>query len=532
MTHFIRPEHRLAWQQLHALAQAAQAPLRELLKDKQRHAELQFTAAGLSLDASHQRVNAEVMHALQALAEESGVMTQAQAMFRGEAINSTEQRAVLHVALRGSEQADPPWGKEISTAVSTELNRYCRFAEQLRAGDCKGFGGERITDVVNLGIGGSDLGPRMATEALSHLDAVWTQPLVRLHYVSNVDAWSLATTLAPLKAARTLFVVQSKSFTTQETMTLFASARRWLLDAGCPQADLHLHLAAVTAKPALAQSQGISDERCFSVWDWVGGRYSLWSAIGLPLATAIGREAYLQMLQGAHAMDQHFLQAPAAENMPLTLALLGIWNRNFLGASTHHVAAYHSALGKLVAFLQQQDMESNGKRVHIDASVCTVATTPVLWGGLGNDGQHAYFQLIHQGSQMVPVDFIGVRHGHAGLPLAKEHQRVVLLNMQAQAKALAVGRTPQETRAALLAEGLSSPDAERLASHRSFSGNIPSSTLWMDSLTPYNLGALIALYEHKVFCQAAIWGINAFDQWGVELGKSMALAIEGGADSD
>ena len=526
MTRFIRPEHLPAWHQLHELAQQGQAPLRELLEDKQRHAKLQFNAAGLSLDASHQRVDADVMQALHGLAQESGVMAHAQAMFRGEAINSTEQRAVLHVALRGSEQAEPPWGQEISTAVSTELNRYCSFAEQLRGGDCKGFGAERITDVVNLGIGGSDLGPRMATEALSHLDAVWTQPLVRLHYVSNVDAWSLATTLAPLQASRTLFVVQSKSFTTQETMTLFASARRWLLDAGCPQADLHLHLAAVTAKPALAQSQGISSERCFRVWDWVGGRYSVWSAIGLPLTVAIGREAYLQMLQGAHAMDKHFLQAPAADNMPLTLALLGVWNRNFLGASTHHVAPYHSALGKLVAFLQQQDMESNGKRVHTDGSDCKVATAPVLWGGLGNDGQHAYFQLIHQGSQTVPVDFIGVRHGHAGLPLAAEHQRVVLLHMQAQAKALALGRTPEETLAALLAEGLSLSEAKRLTPHRSFPGNIPSSTLWMDSLTPYNLGALIALYEHKVFCQAAIWGINAFDQWGVELGKAMALEIE------
>ncbi len=530
MTHFIRPEHRLAWQQLHALAQANQAPLRELLKDKQRHDELQFNADGLNLDASHQRVNAEVMHALLALAEESGVMAQAQAMFRGDAINVTEKRAALHVALRGSEQAEPPWGKEITTVVSTELNRYCSFAEQLRAGACTGFGGERITDVVNLGIGGSDLGPRMATQALSQLDAVWTQPLVRLHYVSNVDAWSLTTTLVPLQAARTLFVVQSKSFTTQETMTLFASARRWLLDAGCPQAELHLHLAAVTAKPALALAQGISSERCFSVWDWVGGRYSLWSAIGLPLVAAIGREAYLQMLQGAQAMDQHFLNTPAAHNMPLAMALFGIWNRNFLGASTHHVAAYHSALGKLVAFLQQQDMESNGKRVHIDGSVCTVATTPVLWGGLGNDGQHAYFQLIHQGSQMVPIDFIGVRRGHAGLPLYAEHQRVVILNMQAQAKALALGRSPEETMAALLADGLTLPEAQRLTPHRSFPGNTPSSTLWMDSLTPYNLGALIALYEHKVFCQAAIWGINAFDQWGVELGKSMALGIESGTD--
>lgn len=529
MTRFIRPEHRHAWQLLQTLVDGPLPHLRDLLPDTQRHALLQFHAAGLTLDASHQRVNMTVMQALRALAEASGVMAQARAMFRGDAINSTENRAVLHVALRGSDQADPPWGTEISLAVSAELNRYCSFAEQLRAGECSGFSGERITDVVNMGIGGSDLGPRMATEALSQLDNALIAPAVRLHFVSNVDAWSLATTLAPLHAALTLFVVQSKTFTTQETMTLYASARRWLLDGGCPPDALHMHLAAVTSRSALAHAQGINASRCFSLWDWVGGRYSLWSAIGLPLVVAIGRDAYLQMLQGAHAMDRHFIQAPGEHNMPLNLALLGIWNRNFLGTSTQHIAPYHSALGKLVAFLQQQDMESNGKRVHIDGSACTVATTPVMWGGLGNDGQHAYFQLIHQGSQMVPIDFIGVRQGHAGLPLSAKHQRVVQLNMQAQAQALAQGRTGSETLQVLEASGLAIDEAQRLAPHRSFPGNIPSSTLWMDSLTPHNLGALIALYEHKVFCQAAIWGINAFDQWGVELGKSMALAIEGGS---
>jgi len=526
MTDFIRPEHRQAWQQLQALAQQGTAHLRELLNVADRHSRLQFSAAGLNLDASHQRVNAEVMHALLALAQESGVMMQAQAMFRGDTINTTENRAVLHVALRGSAQADPPWGQAIASAVAAEIDRYVSFAEQVRAGACRGFSGHTITDVINLGIGGSDLGPRMATQALDAWDASDHPKPVRVHYVSNVDAWSLAHTLASVQAASTLFVVQSKSFTTQETMTLFASARRWLLDAGCPPADLHLHLAAVTAKPALAQAQGMRRERCFSVWDWVGGRYSLWSAIGLPLVMATGREAYLQMLQGAHAMDQHFLHTPAAQNMPLAMALLGIWNRNFLGASTHHIAPYHSALGKLVAFLQQQDMESNGKRVHTDGSVCSVATAPVVWGGLGNDGQHAYFQLVHQGSQMVPMDFIGVRQAHTGLPGADEHQRIVLLNMQAQAEALARGRTPEQTQAALLADGLSLAEAQRLTPHRSFPGNIPSSTLWMDRLTPYNLGSLIALYEHKVFCQAAIWGINAFDQWGVELGKSVALTME------
>ena len=525
-TPFIRPEQRSSWQALQALSQTTPLHLRDLLPDRERHASLQFHAAGLTLDASHQRVNTAVMNALLQLADESAVMQQAQAMFRGEKINRTEDRAVLHVALRGSTQPDPPWGPAISSAVASEQERYLDFAEQLRAGNCKGFQGETITDVINLGIGGSDLGPRMASEALMPAHPTASPQPVRVHYVSNVDAWSLANTLASVQAGRTLLVVQSKSFTTQETMLLMASALRWLTDNGCPETELHLHLAAVTAKPALAMAKGLSADRCFHLWDWVGGRYSIWSAIGLPLAIAIGRKAYLQLLAGAQAMDAHFLNTPAAQNMPLCMALLGIWNRNFCGATTHHVAPYHSALGKLVAFLQQQDMESNGKRVHIDNSWCSVATTPVLWGGLGNDGQHAYFQLIHQGSQQVPTDFIGVRQAHTDLPLAEEHQRVVLLNMQAQAQALAVGRTEEETYQLLLADGLSKEQAAHLAPHRSYVGNRPSSTLWMDQLTPYNLGSLIALYEHKVFCQAAIWGINAFDQWGVELGKTMALAIE------
>ena len=525
-TPFIRPEQRRSWQALQTLSQNAQPHLRDLLPDRKRHASLQFNAAGLSLDASHQRVNTEVMQVLLQLAEESGVMLQAQAMFRGEKINRTEDRAVLHVALRGSTQPNPPWGEAISSAVFAEQERYCSFAEQLRAGACKGFQGETITDVINLGIGGSDLGPRMATEALARADNTSKTHPVRVHYVSNVDAWSLATTLASVQAARTLFVVQSKSFSTQETMLLMTSALRWLKDSGCPETELQLHLAAVTANPTLAMAKGMSADRCFHLWDWVGGRYSLWSAIGLPLVVAIGRNAYLQMLAGAQAMDAHFLNTPAAQNMPLWMALLGIWNRNFSGATTHHIAPYHSALGKLVAFLQQQDMESNGKRVHIDNTPCSVSTTPVLWGGLGNDGQHAYFQLIHQGAQQVPIDFIGVRQAHTDLPYAEEHQRVVLLNMQAQAQALAVGRSEAETYQLLLAEGSSKEQATRLAPHRSYPGNSPSSTVWMDHLTPHSLGALIALYEHKVFCQAAIWGINAFDQWGVELGKTMALAIE------
>jgi glucose-6-phosphate isomerase len=500
--------------------------LRELLKDQQRNTILHASGAGISIDYERQRVTPEVMTQLLALAEESQVMPQAQAMFKGEPINATEQRAVLHVALRGSHVPNPPWGHEISKQVANELHRVCTFAEKVREGHMKGFGGESITDVVNLGIGGSDLGPRMTTEALSHLTRDSFKNKVRVHYVSNVDAWSLYTALAYLNPARTAFVVQSKTFTTQETMTLAASAKRWLTDGGCPEDQLGKHLIAVTANPQISAAQGFTPEHTFGFWDWVGGRYSVWSAIGLPLAISIGAFAFQDMLLGARAMDEHFMTAQSDQNLPLLMALFGVWNRNFLGATTHNIAPYASPLGKFASFLQQMDMESNGKGTHVDGSPVEVATAPVLWGGLGIDGQHAYFQLIHQGKHLVPMDFIGLRTERSPLPFAAEHHRVVLLNMQAQAQALAVGRTEEETCQLLLAEGLSKEHATQLAPHRSFAGNSPSSTVWMDQLTPYNLGALMALYEHKVFCQAAIWGINAYDQWGVELGKTMALAIE------
>jgi glucose-6-phosphate isomerase len=319
--------------------------------------------------------------------------------------------------------------------------------------------------------------------------------------------------------------VQSKSFTTQETMTLAASARRWLLDGGCPQAQLARHLVAVTAQPERARAEGFKPEQTFLFWDWVGGRYSVWSAIGLPLAIAIGATAFRQFLAGGRAMDEHFLQAPDAQNLPLLMALLGIWNRNFLGASTLNIAPYAAPLGLLASFLQQLEMESNGKSTHIDGSPVAIDTAPLIWGGLGINGQHAYFQLIHQGRHLVPIDFMGLRTERSPLPLAAEHHRVALLNLRAQAQALAVGRNAEETAAALRAEGLSEAEVQRLTPHRTYPGNVPSSVLWMDSLTPHTLGSLIALYEHKVFCQAAIWGIHAYDQWGVELGKTVAQQL-------
>lgn len=528
MTTFIAPQDRAAWKTLTQLAQQPELHLRKLLQDKSRVERYQADGAGLRIDFSRQRVDDTVLAALLELAEQSQVQEQARALFSGEPVNATERRAALHVALRGSHVPQPPWGSAISKQVADELRRVCAFAEKVREGKLMGWQGQAITDVVNLGIGGSDLGPRMTTEALSHLTRESFADKVRVHYVSNVDAWSLYTVLATLDPSRTAFVIQSKTFTTQETLTLANSAQRWLLDAGCPRDQMAAHLIAVTAHPELAAREGYAADHTFRLWDWVGGRYSVWSAIGLPLAMAIGAFAFQDMLLGARAMDEHFLTAPPEQNLPLLMALFGIWNGNFLGAHSLNIAPYASPLGKLAPFLQQLEMESNGKSTHVDGSPVQVQTAPVLWGGLGIDGQHAYFQLIHQGKHLVPIDFIGLRTERSPLPLAAEHHRVVLLNMHAQADALALGRTLTETQDALRAQGLPEAEVQRLAPHRSYAGNVPSTTLWIDALTPRSMGALIALYEHKVFCQSAIWGIHPYDQWGVELGKTLAKEMEQG----
>ena len=525
MSAFVPPQHRAAWARLQRLASHGVPHLRELLgpHGQRRQASLHWEAAGLRLDASRQAVTPEVMQALWALADESGVMPLAHAQCQGRAINSTEGRAALHAALRGSEWADAPWGADISRAVAHELDRFLDAAERLRDGRWRGHGGERITDVVNIGIGGSDLGPRMAVQAL---DACVDGP-VRVHFVSNPDAWSLYRELRELQPGRTVFVVQSKTFTTQETMTLAASARRWLADHGLATPEQQSpHLIAVTASPAVSAAQGYAPAHTFGFWDWVGGRYSVWSAIGFPLAVAIGAARFRAFLQGAHAMDRHFWEAPPERNLPLTLALLGVWNRNFLGCPTHLIASYAGRLFHFARYLQQLDMESNGKSTHVDGSPVAVETGPIVWGGLGIEGQHAYFQLLHQGQHRVPVDFIGVETEDTPLPQAAEHHRVVLLNLRAQADALALGRPEQETLDWLRRSGLSDAQARTLLPHRTFRGNVPSNLLWLPAPTPHSLGALAALYEHKVFCQAAIWGIHPYDQWGVELGKTMAQALD------
>ena len=524
MSAFTPPQRRAAWQALELLAKRGVPSIAQLQSAKDRSSRFCASAAGLTLEYDHQRVSTVIMEALLELAHQSHVFQKAQSMFNGEHINTTEGRSALHVALRGSLVPSPPWGQTIADAVLVEIERFYGFAEQLRGQLISGYTQQSITDVVNLGIGGSDLGPRMVCEALRE-NPRFSHP-VNVHFVSNVDAWSLYSTIKNLNPERTAFIVQSKSFSTQETMLLARSAKEWLRASGCPQESLSKHLIAVTANPKVAQSQGYLPQQTFHLWDWVGGRYSIWSSIGLPLAIAIGSEGFKEFLAGGHAMDQHFLNAPAQDNLPLLMALLGIWNRNFLGAPTHLIAPYLYPLAKFTSFIQQMDMESNGKQIHHDGTSASIATGPILWGGLGNDGQHAYFQLIHQGQHLIPVDFIGQRLSNCPMPGSEEHHRLVLLNLKAQRKAMALGRDAAQTQKELLESGLTPEQALALTPHRTFLGNVPSSTIWFDELDAKTLGSLIALYEHKIFCQACIWEINAFDQWGVELGKKMALELD------
>jgi len=517
MKTFTRPEHRPAWQALTVLARRPAAPLRALLAQPQRSVARVLHAAGVTLDASRQCIDDAVHGQLQTLARQSHVLPLAAAMARGERVNASEDRAALHMALRGSDWAAAPWGQSIANEVAAELARACHFADSARSGQWVSHDGARITDVVNLGIGGSDLGPRMASAALAQAG----DTAMRVHFVSNPDAAALHAVLAPLDPRRTGFIVQSKTFTTAETLLLAASARAWLLAGGCPETSLGTHFVAVTAQPERAVQWGVDPARVLRFWDWVGGRYSLWSAIGLPVMLACGSTVCRELLAGGHAMDRHFLEAAPEDNLPLQLALLGVWNRNFLGLSTLAVCPYSAKLGGFVPFLQQLEMESSGKRTHVDGSECSIDTAPIVWGGLGSDGQHAYFQLLHQGQHRVPVEFIGVREVDPrvarDLPLAADHHGLVTRQLLAQARALAWGQTPGESLASL-------PGGDALAAHRTHPGNVPSSILWLDRLDARHLGALVALYEHKVFCQAAVWGINPFDQWGVELGKQLAQA--------
>ena len=509
-----------AWRALaahHGHIESAQ--MRELFEsDPGRFERFSLRTCGILLDYSKNRVTDETMQRLRELARESEVMERAGAMFGGAPINETEDRAVLHALLRDSR--DSPVcevGDALRCDVERGLEAMERFSDEVRSGRWRGHTEERITDVVNIGIGGSDLGPRMVCRALApHADGP------RMHFVSNIDGADLFSRLQALHPERTLFVVASKTFTTVETMTNARAARRWLVDALGRDDAVQRHFVAASTNRAAVAEFGIDAGAMFEFQDWVGGRYSLWSAIGLPIAISVGMARFRELLAGAHAMDHHFRDAPLHRNMPVTLALLGVWYVNFFGAETHAVFAYDQRLDRLAAHLQQLDMESNGKRITLESATVDHSTGPVVWGEPGTNGQHAFFQLLHQGTRLVPADFIvAARCDH---PLEDQH-RLLVANCFAQTRALMRGRPEVEVRAELEADGIPAGRIESLAPHRVFGGNRPTNTLLLDRLDAFTLGALIALYEHKVFVQGAIWRVNSFDQWGVELGKRIATEI-------
>jgi len=481
-------------------------------------------AGELVLDLSLQRANQPIRSQLAKLIDEAGVSTFLQQMIRGQIVNLTEQRPVLHMALRAAENKTQPWGADIANAIQSQRKRFLGFAQALRDGTVHNHLGQPFTHAVNIGIGGSDLGPRMACAALGPS----SKSLFPIEFLSSPDPWAVEDVLRRVDPLRTVFIVQSKSFSTQETMALFETMKAWLRSQGVPLAELMQQFVAVTAQPARAMEQGFDEEKTFLFWDWVGGRTSVWSAIGLPIALHCGPQSFEQMLKGAALMDEHFQTAPKDGNLAHWLALFGIWNRNFLGYTSHAVVCYDWRLRLFPAFLQQLEMESNGKRIQRDGEPSKVGTAPVIWGGLGLDGQHTYFQLLHQGTDIVPVDFIGVHSKGPDFVQSLENQSIVQESLQAQRQALAQGRTAEETVEAMQAENLTPERMTQLTPHRTYPGHRPSNYLLLTrDLTGLSLGQLIALYEHKVFTQAAIWNIPAFDQWGVELGKSIAKKMKG-----
>lgn len=509
----------VAW--THVEAEAKQVGARRIVEhfaaEPERMRELTLDGAGLTLDLSKQSWSLEAARATIALAEAADVEGARTRLFAGEAVNATEDRAVLHVALRASDGADfKAKGEVISAGVEACRRRMRQLAEGVRAGNVVGARGQPFRAIVHIGIGGSDLGPRLVWEALKPLD-----PQIDLRFVANVDGADIARALAGLEPETTLVVAVSKTFTTQETLANAEAAKAWLADK-LGEAGAQRHLVAVSAAPERAVAFGVPEDRVFAFWDWVGGRYSIWSAVGLSCAIALGWDAFQAMLDGAAAMDRHFLEAPLAHNLPVMLALSHLYNRNLLDRRARAVVPYAQRLALLPAFLQQLEMESDGKRVDREGRPVTRATAPVVFGDAGTNGQHAFFQLLHQGVDIVPVDIIVAAASDEGP--AGAHAKL-LSNAIAQAEALMVGRSEADVRAGLEAKGATAETVAALVPQRAFPGDRPSAFILMDRLTPEALGALLALYEHKVFVEGTIWGINSFDQWGVELGKAMANRI-------
>lgn len=514
------PTETEAWQKLEMIFMTMQAThMRELfVEDPDRFKKFSLSFEDVLIDYSKNIINEEVMKLLFSLANEVELKEAIEAMFRGENINRTENRSVLHIALRNrSDKAILVEANDVMPEVNKVLDQVKKFSDSLLSGNWKGYTGKPIKNIVNIGIGGSDLGPYMVTEALR---PYWTT--ITPHFVSNVDGTHLAEAVKKLDPETTLFIIASKTFTTQETMTNAESARNWFLEKTGGKGDVAKHFVAVSTNQKAVTEFGIAPENMFVFWDWVGGRYSLWSSIGLSISATIGFENFVQLLEGAHAMDNHFKNEPFEKNIPVVLALLGIWYNNFYGAASEAILPYDQYLHRFAAYFQQGNMESNGKSVDREGNPVLYQTGPVIWGEPGTNGQHAFYQLIHQGTKMIPCDFIAPAISHNAL---SDHHAKLLSNYFAQTEALMNGKTLEEVKAELAKAGMSKEEIEFHAPFRVFEGNRPSNSILFKKLTPRVLGSLIAMYEHKIFTQGIIWNIFSFDQWGVELGKVLAKKI-------
>jgi glucose-6-phosphate isomerase len=521
-----RPELK-SWKKLQQLAENMKKQhMNDLFfQDSERFNKFSIEMPNMLLDYSKNLIDDEVMQGLVALAEETKVCEWRSKMFSGERINKTEDRAVLHTALRRKSDKDlVVEGENISECVRNQLAKMKAFVEKVRQGHWLGYSGKRITDIVNIGVGGSNLGPQMVTEALKH----YSDNSVNVHYVSNVDGAQIVEILRPLDPEKVLFIVSSKTFTTTETMTNARTAIKWLTSSSFDEKSVAKHFVAVTANKENAMSFGIEAENIFDMWDWVGGRFSLWSAIGLAIALDLGFDKFEELLDGAFEMDQHFVETPLAENIPAIMAMLSVWNTTFLGARSQAILPYDQTLHMLSAYLQQAEMESNGKSVSWDGEEIDYATVPSIWGELGINGQHAFYQYLHQSNNVVPADFIG---SVASVTPVKGHHETLMANFFAQTQALMVGVNEQQVRADLSAKGRQQSYIDKVAPHKVHKGNRPTNTILLKRIDPKTLGALIAAYENKIFVQGIILQICSFDQWGVELGKGLAAEIQNQLES-
>lgn len=488
-------------------------------KDSERFEKYSLSFEDILLDFSKNRIDEKVMSLLLDLAEECGLKSAIESEFKGDKINVTEDRAVLHIALRNrSNNPIMVDGKDVMPDVNAVLDKMKAFSDKVISGAWKGYSGKSITDIVNIGIGGSDLGPLMVTEALK----TYKKDNINLHFVSNVDGTHIAETLKVVDPETTLFIIASKTFTTQETMTNANSAKSWFLKSAKEEKHVASHFVALSTNAEAVSAFGIDTANMFEFWNWVGGRYSLWSAIGLSIACGIGFENYQALLEGAHAMDNHFSSTSFDKNLPVILALIGVWYNNFYGAETEAILPYDQYMHRFSAYFQQGNMESNGKYIDRNGEEVTYQTGPILWGEPGTNGQHAFYQLIHQGTKLIPCDFMATAKTHN--PLSDHHPKL-LANFFAQTEAMMVGKNEEQVTAELKAAGKSDEEIKALLPYKVFKGNIPTNSILMKELTPRTLGALIAMYEHKIFAQGVIWNIFSFDQWGVELGKQLANAI-------